>query len=136
MGKEANKTKIRDAIIAKIAAFLEEEYDTYVKAVSSGESTMLIQDENGEKIYANVKVSIPRGTRNGVGGYDPYDGYAEAKIYAQEKKDKAEEKAIKDAEKKKKIEADEKKRAEKKALAEANKNLKELRKIDITPAGE
>lgn len=136
MGKEANKTKIRDAILSKVAKFLEEEFDTYVKAVASGEVTMLIPDENGEKIYANVKISIPRGSRNGEGGYNAYDGYAEAKLFAQEKKDKAEEKAAKEAEKQAKIAADEKKRAEKKALAEANKNLKELRKIDITPKGE
>jgi len=136
MGKEANKTKIRDAILTKLSAFLEDEFDTYVKVVASGEVTMLIPDENGEKIYANVKISIPRGSRNGEGGYNTYDGYAEAKAYAQEQKDKAEERAEKEAKKQAKIAADEKKRAEKKALAEANKGLKELRKIDITPKGE
>ena len=136
MGKEANKTKIRDAILTKLSAFLEDEFDTYVKAVASGEVTMLIPDENGEKIYANVKISIPRGSRNGAGGYNAYNGYAEAKAFAQEQKDKAEERAEKEAKKQAKIAADEKKRAEKKALAEANKGLKELRKIDITPTGE
>lgn len=136
MGKEAAKTKIRDAIIAKIAEFLEEEYDTYFKMVASGEGSMLIQDENGDKIYANVKVSIPRGTRNGNGGYNAYDGYTEARLFEQEQKDKAREKAVKEAEKQKKIEEDEKKRAEKKALKEANEGLKELRNIKITPEGE
>lgn len=131
MGKEANKAKVRDAILSKVAKFLEEEFDTYVKAVASGEVTMLIPDENGEKIYANVKISIPRGSRNGEGSYNAYDGYAKAKAFAQEKKYKAEEKAAKEAEKQAKIAADEKKRAEKAALAEANKNLKELRKIKI-----
>jgi len=136
MGKEANKAKIRDAILTKITKFLEDEFDTYVKPVASGEVTMLIPDENGEKIYANVKISIPRGSRNGEGGYNVYDGYAEAKLFAREQKDKAEEKAEKEAKKQAKIAADEKKRAEKKVLAEANKGLKELRKIDITPAKE
>ena len=136
MGKEANRAKVREAILAKVAEFLENEFDTYVKLVASGEVTMLIPDENGEKFYANVKISIPRGSRNGEGGYNAYDGYAEAKLFAQEQKDKAEEKAAKEAEKQAKIAADEKKRAEKKALAEANKGLKELRKIDITPKEE
>ena len=45
-------------------------------------------------------------------------------------------KADAEAKKQKKIAADEKKRAEKKALAEANKNLKELRKIQVTPKAE
>lgn len=133
MGKEANKTKIRNAILEKVAKFLEEEFDTYVREVKSGECTMLIPDENGEKVYANIKVSIPRGTRNGEGGYNAYDGYALAKEYKQECKEKAEEKAEKEAVKQAKIAADEQKRAEKKALAEANKNLKELKNI---PLGE
>lgn len=97
MGKEASKTKIRDAVLAKVVAYLEEEYDTYVKAVGSGEYTMLIPDEDGNKIYANVKISIPRGTRNGEGGYNPYDGYAVAKSYKEDIEAKAQEKAVKKA---------------------------------------
>ena len=133
MGKEANKTKVRNAILEKVVKFLEVEFDTYVREVKSGEYTMLVADENGEKVYANIKVSIPRGTRNGEGGYNAYDGYALAKEYKQECKEKAEEKAEKEAVKQAKIAADEQKRAEKKALAEANKNLKELKNI---PLGE
>ena len=136
MGKEANKTKIRNAVLEKVAKFIEEEFDTYAKPVGSGEYTFLVPDEEGNKIYANVKISIPRGTRDGMGGYNPYDGYEAAKEYAQERKDKETEKAGAEAKKQAKIAADEKKREEKKALAEANKNLHELRKISITPKAE
>lgn len=97
MGKEANKTKIRDSILAKVTQFLENEYDTYVKAVGSGEYTMLIPDDEGNKIYANIKVSIPRGTRNGEGGYNPYDGYKVAKEYKQDLESKIQERAVKKA---------------------------------------
>lgn len=119
MGKEASKTKIRDAILAKVVEFLEEEYDTYVREVKSGEYTMLIPDENGDKLYANVKISIPRGTRNGTGGYDPYDGYAMAKEYAKEIASKEQEKAAKKAMK----EAEKGKTKEQKQVATAIKNL-------------
>lgn len=97
MGKEASKTKIRDAILAKIVSFIEEEYDTYAKAVNSGEYTFIIPDEEGNKLFANVKVSIPRGTRNGEGGYIPYDGFQAAKEYKEDKESKAQERAIKRA---------------------------------------
>ncbi len=97
MGKEANKTKIRDSILKELIPFLEDKYDTYVKQVGSGEYTMMIPDEEGNKIYANIKVSIPRGTRNGEGGYIPYDGYMIAKDYKDEKKSKEQERAIKKA---------------------------------------
>ena len=118
MGKEANKTKIRDAILAKVAAYLEEEYDTYVRAVASGESTMMIQDEEGNKLYANIKISIPRGTRNGEGGYNAYDGYKLAKEYAKDTAAKEQEKAIK-----KENAQQKKKTKEQKQVAKAIENL-------------
>ena len=91
MGKEASKAKFRDGILTKIAEYLEAEYDTYVRQVASGEYTMLVPDEEGNKVYVNVKVSVPRGTRNGEGGYNPYDGYQLARNY----KDIVEAKAAK-----------------------------------------
>ena len=80
-----------------------------------------------------IKVSIPRGTRNGEGGYTPYDGYAVAEDYQIDLQEKAQKKADAEAKKQAKIAKDKAKRAEKEALAEANKGLKELRKIKITP---
>lgn len=136
MGKEAMKAKLRDTILTDVVKYLEERYDTYVKAVGSGEYTMLVPDGEGNKVYANIKVSIPRGTRNGEGGYNAYDGYAVAKEYAHDMKEKTQKKVEAEIKKQEKIAADEKKRAEKRALAEANKNLKELQKIKITPTKE
>lgn len=111
MGKEASKTKVRDKVLEKVAKYLEEEYDTYVRPVGSGEYTMLIPDEEGNKIFANVKISIPRGKRNGEGGYYAYDGYKVANEYKKEMEAIVHERAIKqaqkEAEKKKKKDKDE-----------------------------
>ena len=107
-----------------------------VAPVSASELAIPCVDDEGNEKFVLIKVSIPRGTRNGQGGYDPYDGYAVAEDYAIDCKEKAQKKADAEAKKQKKIAADEKKRAEKKALAEANKNLKELRKIKVTPEAE
>ena len=117
MGKEANRTKLRDGILEKIAEFLGDEYDTYVRPVASGEYTMLIEDEEGNKIFANIKVSIPRGTRNGNGGYNAYDGYAIARGYAEDLQAKAQEAEIKKANK------EQKKTKEQKQVAKAIENL-------------
>lgn len=84
MGKENMRTKIRDSILEKVAGFLEKEYDSDVLSVGSGEISMPSIDDDGNEIFVNVKISIPRGTRKD-GGYTPYDGYAVAEDYKAEK---------------------------------------------------
>ena len=136
MTKAQLETAIRNDFLNAISTFISEDRETDVLPVSASELAIPCLDAEGNEKWVLVKVSIPRGTRNGEGGYDPYDGYSAAEMYQMEQKDKAAYKAEKEAIKQAKIAADEKKRAEKKALAEANKGLKELRKIDITPAKE
>ena len=109
--------------------------ETDVLPVSASELAIPCLDEEGNEKFVLIKVSIPRGTRNG-NGYDPYDGYAAAEDYAIDREEKAAKKEAAEAKKQAKIARDEAKRAEKKALAEANKNLKELRKIQVTPKAE
>lgn len=99
MGKENMKKKVRDGILEKIRAFLISEYDTDVEAVKSGEIMMPCMDDDGNEIYAVIKVSIPRGTRNGEGGYIPYDGYKAAEAYKEDEEIKAKEQAAKKLEK-------------------------------------
>lgn len=130
MTKAQLETAIRNDFLTAISTFISEDRETDVLPVSASELAIPCLDAEGNEKWVLIKVSIPRGTRNGEGGYDPYDGYYAAEMYQMEQKDKAIDKAKKEAIKQAKIAADEKKRAEKKALAEANKGLKELRKIN------
>ena len=136
MTKAQLETKLRNECLELLHETLDNAYGCDVLPVSACEIVLPVTDAEGNEKWILIKVSIPRCTRNGEGGYDPYDGYAVAEDYAQHCKEKAQKKAAAEAKKQKKIAADEKKRAEKKALADANKNLKELRKIKITPTEE
>lgn len=136
MTKAQLETALRNTYLSFISQTISQEMETDVLPVSASELAVPCLDDEGNEKFVLIKVSIPRGTRNGTGGYDPYDGYAVAEDYAEDCKEKAQKKADAEAKKQAKIAKDEQKRAEKKALAEANKNLKELRKIKITPEGE
>lgn len=129
MTKAQLETAIRNDFLTAISDFISESRETDVLPVSASELAVPCLDAEGNEKWVLIKVSIPRGTRNGEGGYDPYDGYSAAEDYQIEQADKAEKKTKAEEKKQAKIAADEKKRAEKKALAEANKGLKELRKI-------
>ena len=136
MTKAQLETAIRNMFLDFIREMVTEKLDTDALNVSASELAVPCLDKEGNEKWALIKVSIPRGTRNGQGGYDPYDGYAVAEDYAIDCAEKVQKKADADAKKQAKIARDEKKREEKKALAEANKNLKELRKIKVTPEAE
>jgi hypothetical protein len=132
MTKAQLETKLRNDCLELLHETLDNKYGCDVLPVSASEIALPVTDAEGNEKWILIKVSIPRGTRNGQGGYDPYDGYAVAEDYAQDCVEKAQKKADVEAKKQAKIAKDEKARAEKKALAEANKNLKELRKIKVT----
>lgn len=136
MTKAQMETLIRNDFLALIAQAVNTEKETDALPVSANEIAVPCLDAEGNEAWAVIKVSIPRGTRNGEGGYTPYDGYAAAEDYQIDLQEKAQKKADAEAKKQAKIAKDKAKRAEKEALAEANKGLKELRKIDITPKGE
>jgi len=136
MNKAQLETALRNKFLAFISEIISQEMETDVLKASASEITVPCLDEEGNEKWVLIKVSIPRGTRNGAGGYDPYDGYAVAEDYALDCEEKAQKKADAEAKKQAKIARDEAKRAEKKAVAEANKNLKELRKIKVTPKAE
>lgn len=129
MTKAQLETAIRNDFLTAISDFISESRETDVLPVSASELAVPCLDAEGNEKWVLIKVSIPRGTRNGEGGYDPYDGYTAAEDYKFTCEERTEKKARAEALKQAKIAADEKKRAEKKALAEANKGLKGLRKI-------
>ena len=136
MTKAQLETAVRNQFLEAVKELVSSRFATDALPVSASEIAVPCLDPDGNETWAVIKVSIPRGTRNGEGGYDPYDGYLLAEEYQEDLKEKAEKKAAAEAKKQAKIAKDQKAREEKKALAEANKNLKELRKIDITPKGE
>jgi len=136
MTKAQLETALRNTYLSFIAQAISKEMEIDALPVSASELAVPCLDDEGNEKFVLIKVSIPRGTRNGQGGYDPYDGYAVAEDYAIDLEEKAQKKADAEAKKQAKIARDEKARAEKKALAEANKNLKELRKIQVTPKAE
>ena len=136
MTKAQLETAIRNRFLSFISETISQEMEIDVLPVSASELAIPCLDDEGNEKWALVKVSIPRGTRNGAGGYDPYDGYAVAEDYALDLEEKAAKKEAAEAKKQAKIARDEAKRAEQKAVAEANKNLKELRKIQVTPKAE
>lgn len=136
MTKAQLETALRNKFLSFVSDTISQEMETDVLVVSASELAVPCLDEEGNEKFVLIKVSIPRGTRNGQGGYDPYDGYAAAEDYAIDLEEKAAKKEAAEAKKQAKIARDEKKREEKKALAEANKNLKELRKIKVTPKAE
>lgn len=136
MTKAQLETALRNTYLDLIRTMVSEQVETDALAVSASELAIPCLDAEGNEKFVLIKVSIPRGTRNGEGGYAPYDGYAAAEDYAQDLQEKADKKAEAEAKKQAKIARDQKAREEKKALAEANKNLKELRNIKVTPKGE
>lgn len=119
MSKASLETTIRNDILAALIDFLSERYETDVMPVSASELTMPVVDAESNEKFAVIKVSIPRGERDGNGGYIPYDGYATAedwKLVLADRADKA-------AKRKEKAERAEKEKERKRAARKVVKDL-------------
>ena len=125
------ETQLRNKFLDLVTKAIEDALNTEVLPVSASELAVPCTDTENNDKWVLIKISVPRGTRDGQGGYEPYDGYSVAEDYAFDCEEKARKQAEAERKKQAKIAKDEAKRAEKKALAEANKNLKELRKIKL-----
>lgn len=112
MTKAQLETAIRTDFLSTIAKMVNDTYDSDALAVSASELAVPVLDAEGNEKFVLIKVSVPRGTRNGAGGYDPYDGYAAADEYALECAERAEKQAAVEAKKQAKL-------AKAKAKAEA-----------------
>ena len=121
MSKASLETEIRNRILDAITKTLTEMYDTDVMPVSASELTIPVLDSEGNEKFALIKVSIPRGTRNGDGGYDAYDGYAAA----EEWKDVLADRTDKEKARQEKREQAEKERERKRAAKAVVKELNE-----------
>ena len=92
MSKASLENELRTNVLAQISEHLDKVYNADVLSVSASELAIPMVDAEGNECYVLVKVSIPRGTRNGDGTYTPYDGYAAAedwKLVLADRADKA-----------------------------------------------
>jgi hypothetical protein len=123
MSKAELENALRNEILEVCRKALSEYFDldpvTQIRNVGAGEITLPLVDAEGNDKWPVLKVSTPRGKRNGEGGYIPYDGNKAADDY----KDDCEIAAAKKAASAAKKEAEAKARAAKK---EAKKIVKEL----------
>lgn len=97
MTKAQLENILRNTYLTLIAQTISNEMETDALPVSASELAIPCTDEEGNEKFVLIKVSIPRGTRNGQGGYEPYDGYAASEAYLLEQESKAQEKAVKKA---------------------------------------
>lgn len=95
--KASLENALRNEILEVISKALSEYFDVDIITVGSGEISLPLIDAEGNEKYPKIKVSIPRGTRNGEGGYIPYDGYNAAEEYKLEQASKAQERAVRKA---------------------------------------
>ena len=102
--KASLETAMRNDCLALVKECLEKHYNCTVMPVSASELAVPVTDAEGQEKFLLVKVSVPRGTRDGEGGYIPYDGYTAADDYKFEQEERAAKKAAAE-EKKKKLQA-------------------------------
>lgn len=95
--KASLENGLRNTYLSFIANAISNEMEIDALPVSASEMAIPCLDDEGNEKFVLIKVSIPRGTRNGNGGYDPYDGYAASEAYTLEQESKAQEKAVKKA---------------------------------------
>ena len=125
MGKEAKRNDQKNQLLVDFQNFMSEKYNIDVLSVGPSELAIPAVDDEGNEYFNLLKLSVPRGTRNGEGGYNPYDGYAAAEDYKFELEEKAAKKAASEAKKAAAEKAKEAKREAKKVVKELNqKGLK------------
>ena len=95
--ENALRTEIMEVIVKALCDHFDLDPDKQIEIVGSGEIAIPVVDAEGNDKYPKIKVSIPRGTRDGKGGYIPYDGHEAAVAFQEEKESKAQERAVKKA---------------------------------------
>ena len=76
MSKASLETEVRNQVLQTIIEAVNPISD--ILPISASELALPIVDSEGNEKFAVIKVSIPRGERDGNGGYIPFDGYAAA----------------------------------------------------------
>ena len=91
------ENELRNRFLSFVSDTISQEMETDVLPVSASELAIPCLDSEGNEKFVLIKISIPRGTRDGEGGYIPYDGYGEAKAYTEGLASKEQERAVKRA---------------------------------------
>ena len=120
MSMASMETAIRNDFISNISGFIENWRGADVLQVSASEIAIPVVDEEGNEKFVLIKISVPRGTRNGDGTYTPYDGYAAAEDYRLDLADKADKKRAREEKKEREIKEKERKRKAKETIKELN----------------
>ena len=120
MSKASMETKLRNEILENIINMIEDVRGADALPVSASEIAVPVVDDEGNEKFALIKVSIPRGTRNGDGGYTPYDGYAAAEDYKLDLADRADKARAREEKKERAAKEKERKAAAKKVVKELN----------------
>ena len=120
MSMASMETAIRNDFISNISEFIENWRGADVLQVSASEITIPVVDEEGNEKFVLIKISVPRGTRNGDGTYTPYDGYAAAEDYKLDLADKADKKRAREEKKEREIKEKERKRKAKETIRALN----------------
>lgn len=95
--ENAMRKEILEVIVDALADHFDLDKETQIEFISSGTIVLPLVDKEGNEKYPKIAISIPRGTRDGEGGYIPFDGHAAAVAYKNEQASKAQEKAVKKA---------------------------------------
>lgn len=95
--KATLENELRSTMLNNIIQMISNVYGTDGLPVSASELAIPVLDSEDNEKFVLIKVSIPRGTRDGDGGYIPYDGYSAHDAYVEEIASKAQERAVKRA---------------------------------------
>lgn len=120
MSKAALETAIRNQILDFLVDNMSAHFDADVMDVSASELVMPVVDAEGNEKFALIKVSIPRGSRNGDGTYTPYDGYAAHEDWELTKAEKADKVAARKEKAERAEKEKERKRAAKATIHKLN----------------
>lgn len=120
MSKASLDNELRNNILNTFIKFVDEVLNMDCKPVSASEVVIPVIDREGNEKYALVKVSIPRGTRNGDGTYTPYDGYGAAEEWEGVLADRADKAAARKEKADRAAKERERKRAAKRVIKKLN----------------
>jgi selenophosphate synthase len=124
MTKAELENGIRNEALEAVQSAVAEHYGISVDelcVISASEFVIPVVDAENNESFVKVAITVPRGTRNGMGGYDAYNPYPLAEAYAEELADRQAKKEAVEAKKRKAEEERQRKREAKKTIKELNK---------------
>lgn len=119
--ENALKIEAMQVIKEALSAHYDLDIEKQICVVGANEIAIPVVDAEGNDKFVTIKVTTPRGTRDGNGSYTEYDGYAAADDYKIGCEQKQAKKDASAAKKEAAEKAREAKRAAKQTIKELNK---------------